>query len=64
MSEFHGRMARPGEAQALRDDIQPGSGEGGSMSGGHVVVPDQFIDRTAGRVSTRTSSTSVSPGIW
>ena len=42
MSEFHGRMARPGEAQALRDDIQPGSGEGGSMSGGHVVVPGQI----------------------
>ena len=39
MSELQGRIARPGEAQALRREAGPGSGEAGSMSGGHVATP-------------------------
>jgi 5'-methylthioadenosine phosphorylase len=38
---------------SLREEIAPG----------HLVVPDQFIDRTFSRVGTRTSRTSVRPSI-
>ncbi len=34
---MHGRIARPGESDALRDDVV--AREAGSMSGGHVVRP-------------------------
>ena len=38
MSEFQGRQAKPGEAQALRDQREKGSGESAAMGDAHRLV--------------------------